>query len=470
MSALGGVTADELVRALSRRHTTLPAEIGAFVVLEACESMLLHGPREVAALTHVMISEAGAIALSGAACDDETGARCLRRVHVALRAAAGPSAQEAQPDTLAALDERPSLRALRDHLEASLVPLNRNASRRVLARLAREAAFPPVGRDDVDPALRSLIGVGAHPANDVDRAALTRTSAPDVSPLQVDLFEGLDLEAAGMRQSAPQRDGTAPALGAVPTRSIRPSYAPRPAAPESFHSLRASADEVPESDPALPGSRKMFLAFSFIALAAAAVALALSVRTPQAHDSFSPLSSLDATGGARGELVVRVTEPNAQVLELVGEAPLEVPDLAVGRAHEFVATAAGHRPARVLVPATADWEPAPEGARYEVALQLEPASNELEARAFGPSRFTEGGSAASTTGTVRVVTTPRGARVYRLLGFSPELHLPSVAIRQHELLVYRDGFVPVTHAVKSEDFVTRDGKRVAEVDVKLEKR
>ena len=45
MTQADSVTAEELVRALKRRKAALPAEIGSFVVLEACESLLLAGPR-----------------------------------------------------------------------------------------------------------------------------------------------------------------------------------------------------------------------------------------------------------------------------------------------------------------------------------------------------------------------------------------------------------------------------------------
>ena len=475
MTPSGSVTAEELVRALSRRETTLPAEIGAFIVLEACESMLAQGPRDVAALRHVLITAAGRVVLSGAACDEELGARSLRGVHAALLMAAGPGRAHASlppPPSDGAL----TLRALHDQLEASLVPLNRNASRRVLARLAREAAQPPSVREAVDPAISSLLGVGAHPANDVGAPPRAeRMQAGDPSSFHVDLFEGLALDPDTFEpDGAPLRDSRRPstqALGTAATRSLRPSFAPKQA-PETFHSLRARADDLADEESALPGSRKLFLGFSFVALAAAAVALAVSVRSP-GDDTLTALPALDRdlAQGSVGELTVRATQPNAQVLVRIGAAPLEVANLPVGRPHEFVATAEGHRPARVLIPADAAWEASPTGPRYEVALQLEPESAPGGTLTLGPSRLPEpaiGGKAAEQ-GSVRVVTTPRGAQVYQLLGFaSPVLSVQQLPIAdEQELLIYREGFRPEHRKLAREDFKAQGGRRVAELDVAL---
>src|SRR5205085_1059553 len=124
-------SAEELLRALDRRSATLPAEISTFLVLEGCESMISNGPRELVGLASVRISEHGTVALSGPACDDETSARGLHRVLTTLLLAAGP---ELSPALRSLAENGPrggvfELNALRDELEAALVPLNRNASR-----------------------------------------------------------------------------------------------------------------------------------------------------------------------------------------------------------------------------------------------------------------------------------------------------------------------------------------------------
>ncbi len=527
-----GVSAEELIQALTRRRATLPAEIGTFVVLEGCEAMLSGGPRELAGPAHVRISAQGGISLSGPACDDEPGARALHRLLKRLLAAAGPRL----PPALAHLSEEGprgefSLGALRDELEAALVPLNRHASRRVLARFVREAIHPPIHPDEVDAALDSLLGAGDAPANDVSaKASQIRPRGPAV-PLQVDLFEDFDLDLdpdatpvdaragtrersdvdarAGMRErddvdargGARERSDVDARAGMrersdvdvragarerghaeqpEPKRapSPRPSFAPRLVERERRARHDSNTERLVElSEAPASSSRKLFFGLALIALAIAAVALALAVQTRRTPQSVAAPAAAPASAPAAGDLVVHVSQPNAQVLRFVGRAPATVERLPVGVAHEFAATAEGFRPARVLVPAEADWEATPEGARYEVALQLAPiegaAAGDPRAQLeLGPSRLASQASATTTRlGTVRVVATPRGARVYQLVGFSPEVRVQDVPLAgPQELLVYREGYAPVVRVVSPSDFKPAGTRLVAELQVELEKR
>src|SRR5690606_28777102 len=91
---------------------------------------------------------------------------------------------------------------------------------------------------------------------------------------------------------------------------------------------------------------------------------------------------------------------------------------------------------------------------------------------LGPSRLARPGTERpDQRGTVRVVTTPRGARVYQLIGFSPDVkveHLPLGS--SHELLVYREGFRPEIRTLSPSDFHDQGGRRIAELSVTLSKR
>lgn len=488
-SSTGSVSADELVRALDRRNATLPAEIATFVVLSGCESMLENGPRELSGLASVRISEHGSVALSGLACDDETSARSLHRVLSTLLLAAGPSL----PPALRRLAEDGpigshfTLRALLDELEAALVPLNRTASRRVLSRFAREAAHPVVASEDVDAALNSLLGVSDPPAND---APLRGRHSPAADGLNVDMFDGLDLggeESHYLEPSSSRRelDDLVRAASSSVRPSVRPSFAP-PAAfvpsavstpqrdRDSLRSLRALAGEPMEEGSAAT-SRKLFIGFSLIALAIVSVVVALSMREPDVAPEQSA-AGLDTTGARPegGDLVLHVVQPNAQVLRFVGRAPVSVPGLPVGVAHEFVATSEGHRPSRVLVSADAEWEPTAEGARYELALQLEalePTAKPNASLDLGPSRLgTQAGRAGARLGSIRVVTTPRGALVYQLVGFSPDVTVQDLPLDQpQELLIYREGYRPIVRALSAGDFAPKNGRRTAELSVDLQK-
>ena len=159
------VSVSELVRRTRERDGRLPFEIGAFVALETTEA-LLGRPARVGA-DDVYIQPDGQLRISaGEGVPDEESARGVVAVLSRLLVAAGAGV----PPVLLELVEtgphsgRWSLAELRTELEASLVPLNRGAARRVLARLLREgdkrpprSVRPPQPTDDVDADLDALL-------------------------------------------------------------------------------------------------------------------------------------------------------------------------------------------------------------------------------------------------------------------------------------------------------------------------
>jgi hypothetical protein len=477
MSVASSVSVDELVRALERKAATLPAEIAAFIVFSGCETMIEQGPRELVGLAQVRVSENGTVVLTGSPCEEELGARTLHRVLVRLLHAAGANL----PHALQRLLERPeqevhTLRQLLDQLEATLVPLNRTASRRVLARFAREAAYPLIEPHEVDAALNSLLAEEV-PANDAPGTGRKERAPRSLEPesrLQVDLLEGLDLE--GEESHYLEQTISVPARSEA-NNNTRPSTRPS-FAPGARESLRSRASQLEElGSPS--GSRKLFIGFALLAVAVLIVIAAVSMR--EERERQERLRDEEAAAAAAlvkpaqpvaGDMMVHVSEPNAQVLRFVGRAPVSVDNLPVGVAHEFVATADGHKPARVLVPANADWEASAEGARYELALQLNPSEGGHDAELeLGPSRLTaQAGDAPTRRGSIRVVTTPKGARVYQLVGFSPEVKVSNVPLDvAQELLIYREGFTPVVRVLQQNDFRVEAGKRVADLTVQLAK-
>lgn len=483
MTSGGSVTADELVRALEQRSATLPAEIATFIVLEGCEQMLHSGPRELADLKHIRISEQGTVALSGPASEDARGARDLHRMLALLLASAGPSS----PALLSLAEHGPrggamSLRALRDELEAALVPLNRHASRRVLARFARDASIEPGQRADADPRLGALLR--GEPDNDVDTREAAAREAKSLRSLADDL--SLSTEEPHYLEGAVALPGGRDAVRATAERrsrsSVRPSFAPPSIDEESAPSLRPPEGELEELEESAPSSssRKLLLGVVLAACAAALIALGFSLRGTGAKDERGPNAAAAPSGlealeqEKLGAVIVHVSELDAQVLRYLGEAPLLVPRLAVSTAHEFVATQDGFLPARVLVPADADWEPGEGGARYEVALQLEPRPDAVggAARELGPSLLGQPlATKGQRLGTVRVVATPRGARVYQLVGTGPSVRLDAVSrTAPVELLVYREGYAPALRIVAPSDFVEQGGAHVADISVTLTKR
>jgi hypothetical protein len=133
------VSLEELLRILKRRGIPLPSEMGAFITLEVCEQII---DRPAALTTQdVALNEIGEVlcAREPRRCDEEEAVRALLALLGDLLVCSAPGV----PAMLLELVERGptdgvfTLDRLRDDLEACLLPLNRGATRRVLARLLR---------------------------------------------------------------------------------------------------------------------------------------------------------------------------------------------------------------------------------------------------------------------------------------------------------------------------------------------
>jgi hypothetical protein len=135
------VSIEELLTRLGERDVKLPFEIGAFVALEICEILL--GDRRTITTHDVEITQDGqALVTGGIPAPDEVAAKSVLEILTRLLLAAGSGVP---PMMLRLVEEGPSsgkvaLEPLRDELEASLVPLNRAAARRVVAR---QVSSPP---------------------------------------------------------------------------------------------------------------------------------------------------------------------------------------------------------------------------------------------------------------------------------------------------------------------------------------
>ena len=196
-----------LERILERARATesrLPYEVGAFVVLEACEA-ILDAPRKLEP-AHVAVSEGGDISLlGGETSDDSAAARGVANLLASALVAAG---DEIPAMLMALIDgdkaEARGLAAYRDELEAALVPLNRSAARRVLGRQLRD-----LGR------MRSSAGdirASAEDVRDADAAldAILGYDGPSVAPeVEAPLNAEAGADADELPASAP-RPSSAP--------------------------------------------------------------------------------------------------------------------------------------------------------------------------------------------------------------------------------------------------------------------
>lgn len=524
MNDLLGVTVDDLVASLKSRRLRIPAEIGAFVALETTEA-LMRGPAAVRG-GDVRIAEDGTIAVFAPphSASAEDAARAVCSMLASLLVAAGTGV----PTMLIGLVERgPSggaaaLERLRDELESALVPLNRAAARRVLSRMIREARrasirpearLDEVPEDRLDAALDDLLGPGAGGASDPDLSPPAFDSAPaaalsdpfadpkrDAHPVSIAAPAKLDA-ALDELFDAPARIPPAPrvptdlAPAREPPRTPEPDRdpepepqkpAPRPVEPRAPRPP-SELDEL-ERLPAAPRSGGgVVWALAFLLLAALTVAGVAVLRpdlidralgretAPEAAPAGPTPEEREAAARAHrarfGTLTVRSTPDRAQVLMLIGRGPAVARELPTGMAYELVAIADGRAPTRAVVPADATWESTPDGPRYELGMQTGDVPMQADALVLGETRLPRDalGAPSATLGSVRVVTTPPAAKVYLLVGFTPQVQVQNVRTDEIvELLVYLEGHRVERVLVAPSDWVAgEDGGRAADVAVTL---
>jgi hypothetical protein len=120
----------------------------------------------------------------------------------------------------------------------------------------------------------------------------------------------------------------------------------------------------------------------------------------------------------RASLLVTDVPANAEVLLRVGQAPVDVEKMPVGTRLEFVAIAEGYAAKRTVVPAGATWDNGADGKpRFEVAVQLDKSTVKPGAPDLWPAGdpgTSVGGN--GPPGTVHIVSTPKGADVWLLVG------------------------------------------------------
>ena len=174
-----------------------------------------------------------------------------------------------------------------------------------------------------------------------------------------------------------------------------------------------------------------------------------------------------------GALNVTSEPPEAQVLMFVGRGPAVAHDLSPGAAYELVAIADGRGASRAVVPADAVWETTPEGPRYELAIQTSDEAIAFADLELGATHLPhELGAPTADIGTVRAVTSPPGARVYLLVGFTPDVHVENAHTDEAtELVVYHEDYEIERVLVGPSDWrESGDGGRVADIAVTLHER
>jgi hypothetical protein len=505
------VTLDEVLTVVGAKRVPLAPELAGYLVLEIAEHADPAGgdvdPKSV------FVGEEGTVALvrpkrDGAGADAEAS---IRAALALLLEASG-----SHTPALAAASKRRNgagLPALAEELQAALIPVNRAAGRRALARLAREVKRVTlgVGRHTLPSSSSLRLGGDSPPASsrfsrDEDPTT-TRAKIPDellkgsvsavASEMPTTKFApstrpptaseaDVDALIARFGVSGGNEQQQARALKAMagldptpaapveivkrPRRAtpIRPIVDERqlPTQPSQFGKDRAIVSNAPRSRrPAWGGIAA--LALGVIAAGSYAV---LQLRPPASMRRGSNVAeptaalSLEVPSACTGTLQITDVPPHAEVLLHEGQAPVDVQRMPVGARLEFIATAEGYAPKRVVVPTGAGWDTALDGKpRFEAAVQLDP--SRARAGSTDPWPPSEPGSAVGgegPPGTVHVVATPRGAEIWMLAGIGPDARIEHLRCDQ-DIDVLLAG--PTTYRkrlrVRSTDFVPDDAPRVA---------
>ena len=367
---------------------------------------------------------------------------------------------------------------------------------------------PPEGPGTLDDALDDLLGPSGTAgislaAPDVPREAVRAALQPsyrqpepvsddvqtiaDESPLEQERSSSDDThsdEEGEEPTSRVAKQDPVPAAHAAPEPVKTREPAPKKRAPDLDGFESAGAD--PDRPRGGSGMLGFVLAFVIVVLAFAALIAFLrpdllneALGRPAPPPSGPTQAEVDAEQARLiaehralyGQLSVTSEPDGAQVLLYIGRGPAVATDLPTGVAYELVAFADGHSASRAIVPADATWETTPEGPRYELALQTSDVEVELARLDLGATRLPRDalGAPNGDLGSVRVVTSPPGARVYMLIGFTPGVHVENIRTDQPvELLVYQEGYeIERTLVGPSDWHEGPDGTKAADVSVTL---
>jgi hypothetical protein len=209
-----------------------------------------------------------------------------------------------------------------------------------------------------------------------------------------------------------------------------------PTQPSSVKKMRATSPSHAKLKPRRGSGMVLVLALVLVLAGAYATWRLLpgvmAGRTPATPASTFAAPTTPVATSCKATLIVGDVPPHAEVLLRSGQAPIDVPDMPVGTRLEFVATAEGFAPKRVVVPAGASWDNGADGKpRFEAGVQLD--KSRAHAGANDPWPAGEPGSEVGgqgPPGTVHVVATPRGAEIWMLVGTDPAAHIEQLHCNQ----------------------------------------
>ncbi len=212
---MGSVTLDALASGLRRRGTPLASESALFLSLE-CAEFIAGAPHSLS-LAKVTVDPEGRVDASR--CDECSETLAVRSIGVIVKALCEPL-----PATVREFVRRTEdgsilkVASATSELEALLVPLNRAAARRVVARLVREVAKDP-------PSDRAPTPEPSAAAGDVPSAlASSVDTEPDGSPIGSSTTSAGATATVADMTPLPSKLPPPPRLGSLTSIPIGPSH------------------------------------------------------------------------------------------------------------------------------------------------------------------------------------------------------------------------------------------------------
>ncbi|NOY91027.1 MAG: serine/threonine protein kinase [Deltaproteobacteria bacterium] len=427
-----GISLHDLGDLVREHHTSCDPEVAGLVAMDVCDG--LHDRPAVVVADQIRISESGRVSLASPL--DRARASASARSIIAAFSTL-PMAEGALRELLHSAEFR-SPDELNEALQRAIDPMARGRARKALVRLLQLRRGPetlrPARPETPDAALEPA--AASHWIIDAEAPR-----APEVQP-----------------QSAPEtRPQPVERKGVDDTTTKIPLAAS--SAPVSQFDPDEFAGEVRGH-----GLRNLLLLVMVLGAAATAVALLapdtlrgwLGSPAPEPERVAEPI----VREAPLGEVLVRVATEGARVLRFVGRAPVDIPDVPMGSAQQVLATQSGRPDAWAVVSADALWSDAEEP-RFELAVQI---PEEGETPEMPPLMS---GADSERAGTLRVITTPPGAKVFRVVGVGPEVRITGVHTDEVlELLVMRDGYQTHRELVTTDRWLDPERPRV-EIDVTL---
>lgn len=566
----GSVTLLDVLSIVSQRRVPLAPELAGYLALEIAEQCAADD--SLVDASTVYVSEEGSVAVVRAKKGETSGSTeaSIRALLGKLLEASGSQT----PALAAAARKKPGagVGSVTEDIEAALIPVNRAAGRRALARLAREvkrvllgvgrnASVPPPARPPSErpPPPASTFEEEENPTTarreipaEVLADAVNSKKAPDAPVSLSDLpTVGLTREDLDHAKSQAKRDSvdslldnfevsdkredkalsrelkemvgldpTPPPPGAMTAEdegldalladepaakaasSVRTQTKPEGKLPKARAKQVSYADDrqLPTSPsqvkratasitsehlrPKKRGSAPLVIALVLAALVAVGLWQLkpgfLTGRTPEkiqqekdeAERERQRIAALNAIPQCRTSLVVSNAPDDSEILLRAGQAPVDIEHMPVGVRLEFVATADGFAPKRVVIPQGTAWDTGAGGKpRFELGIQLDKSKakpGQVDPWPPGEPGSEVGGKGNGVPGTVHAISTPKGAELWLLAGLGPSATVDDLAACDTDVDVLAAG--PKTYrkrvhvaAAQFQPDAARPGWRVAKV-------